>query len=948
MLMVVIKRMRHNLGLAVSAWVGVIAVMGMVVCVPIFSHSVSGEVLRQQLAEKALTTRRHLFSLHMYYIDKRSASPMTVGLSRTVAETIKDESRRLMGIKADRIITKVQSANLTLKPLAQKGAVSPEDPWIVLAFVTQDNIPEMAELVEGEWPTPDPNGTGPIKVAVYEQTADESFLNIGDKYITGGQEVEIAGIWRPKDETNPEWFELPYTGFGSTMWIPAETYNSRLSAFLPRSVFYTSWYIIYNDKIVQFAKAPTYAKGMVQINNDLSQILPGITTDYSPQEALVTYQQRADALTTLFFAVGGPMIVLALLFISLTANIAVQQYEQETVTMRGRGTSWGQVVGLNLIESGILLLLALIPSLLLGWLAAGMMGQTLSFLKFTSREGIPFNYQGVNFLWIFLVSLLIVVARFLPNMGISRTTIVRLKQEQSRNSRKPLWERFYLDFLLLVPGIYAYVTMSGLAKPAKFISNLQETTGSQYRDMLLFVAPALFAMALCMILLRVLPLFMRLIALVFDQIRGVWAYLAIQQIARRPQDHTSALLLIMISLSLSIFFASTAKTLDQWLHDFAYYKSGADLVVHEYVVTGGEQNMFGAPSSNSPTTLSELDLNTNSYISMEEHLKLPAVESATRVGKYPGTISYGVGELNSVFMGIDRLDFPNVAFLRDDFGSQSMGALMNALALEPMGVLIPKELADSVGLRLGDHLLSSIKIFDQSIERDFIIVGTYDYFPTIFPKKDPTVIVNLELLFDNPDAVLGYDVWMSLRPDTNVELLQYQLRQIIGQKNAVVKVLGNALIEVRKSMDQPERVGLFGVLNVGFIATGLMPGIGFVLYSYASLRRRFIQLGILQAVGLSVKQLIGYLALEQSLLMGLAILTGALVGLITSNLFVPFLQVGAAPGKPIPPFEVLIGWSESIWLSLAFGLVLFLTMLGTIGSLVRMKVFQAVKMGETM
>jgi putative ABC transport system permease protein len=149
-------------------------------------------------------------------------------------------------------------------------------------------------------------------------------------------------------------------------------------------------------------------------------------------------------------------------------------------------------------------------------------------------------------------------------------------------------------------------------------------------------------------------------------------------------------------------------------------------------------------------------------------------------------------------------------------------------------------------------------------------------------------------------------------------------------------------------MDQPERVGVFGVLNVGFIMTGLMPGIGFVLYSYASLRRRFIQLGILQAIGLSMKQLIGYLALEQTLLMGLAIASGAFIGLIASQLFVPFLQVGSSPGAPIPPFEVLIGWSESAWLSLGFGLVLFMTMVGTILSLVRMKVFQAVKMGESL
>jgi putative ABC transport system permease protein len=164
----------------------------------------------------------------------------------------------------------------------------------------------------------------------------------------------------------------------------------------------------------------------------------------------------------------------------------------------------------------------------------------------------------------------------------------------------------------------------------------------------------------------------------------------------------------------------------------------------------------------------------------------------------------------------------------------------------------------------------------------------------------------------------------------------------------VVKVDGDAADAVIAGQDKPERMGLFGILNVGFFATGLMPGIGFLIYSYASLRQRFIQLGILQAIGLSIRQLIASLVSEQVILMGLAILSGAAIGLLTSVLFVPFLQTGATPGAPVPPFQVIIGWAEAGWLSLGFGLVLSLTMFGTIVYLARLKVFQAVKLGETL
>ncbi len=677
-------------------------------------------------------------------------------------------------------------------------------------------------------------------------------------------------------------------------------------------------------------------------------MLPEIKSDYTPLEAFQAYLERARSLTALIFAVSGPMVIMALLFIGLTATISIQQYEQETATMRGRGSSWFQVVVLNLLESLLLIILAIPVSLILGWLAAQAMGKTLSFLEFTNRTGLVFSISGIGFTWLLLGACLIVGARFLPMLNISRTTIVKIKQEQTRSTSKPFWQRFYLDFLLLIPGIYAFVVLRGFVKPNQILPSLDITAGQPYQDPLLFVAPSLFTIGLCMISLRVLPSLVRLISRIVDRLPGVWAYLSIQQIARRPQDHSNALLLIMISLGLSIFSASTAKTLDQWLYDSVYYRSGSDLAVHEYMLPGGDTTSYNIGSGASATTITELDLNNQGYISLEDHLKLPYVTAATRVGKYDGTFSYGIGEQPVTVMGIDRQEIPGVAFYREDFADQSLGGLMNSLGMEQSGVLVPESLLEQTGLQVGDQVNLAINTLDENIEREMVIVGTYRYFPTVYPVETPTLIVNLESVFDNPDAVIGYDVWMDVREDADISFLLYQIRKLMGEDNAVVRITGDGSNEIKDSLEQPERVGVFGVLNVGFIVTGLMPGIGFVLYSYASLRRRFIQLGILQAIGMSVRQLIGYLTMEQCLLMGLAILTGTVVGILTSYIFVPLLQVAAAGGVAIPPFEVLIGWREAFWISFAFAFVLFLTIIGTIFYLARIKVFQAVKMGETL
>jgi putative ABC transport system permease protein len=216
----------------------------------------------------------------------------------------------------------------------------------------------------------------------------------------------------------------------------------------------------------------------------------------------------------------------------------------------------------------------------------------------------------------------------------------------------------------------------------------------------------------------------------------------------------------------------------------------------------------------------------------------------------------------------------------------------------------------------------------------------------VYPSETPTLIANLDTLFGTPEAVTGVEVWLRLRPGAGVEPVLAGLRRMAIRDLLLVEVRGNALDEVAKGMRRPEWVGLFGVLNVGFLLTGLLPGIGFVLYSFASLRMRLIGLGILQALGLSTLQAAGGLLLEKALLMSAALACGAAVGFITSRLFLPFLQVGQAGAFPVPPFVVHVGWGEAAWLCVGFGLLFLLTLAGMMISLTRMKIFQAVKMGE--
>jgi putative ABC transport system permease protein len=948
---VVAKRLRHHLGLSVSTLVGIISVLSLVICVPVFTNAVMSQVLKQTLIDKSVNNHRSLFSLHVYYQDTNTF--LTPQGADSVTGWINQQLTQRMGLKVANIFALIQTEVVYFKPVKYQSS-KPPFVSIDMYIVNTNLVPAKTRLVEGAWPTTAEaaaTATGPVPVAIEESYADDNFLNVGDVLQADNLTIEIVGIFRAVDPNDLSWFYQPETTFDREVWVPKEYFTTRLPAILKDPVQYASWYAIVDDNSLRVNNSLDYDRSMVRLETDLQTLLPKAAIDYSPLDELKAYDARLLSLTVLFYAAGAPLVLLALIFISLTASIALQQLEQETTTLRGRGVTLTQVFGLNLVESVVMILLALPFALFVGWLAAMAMGHTTLFLQFTRQSDLVFSLKDINLLWLGGVALVILIARFIPLLGLRHTTAVSIKQERSRSARRPLWERFFLDFLLLIPAGHAYwVLHNQLLQPVAAAATASANTSQGQFDPLMFAASSLFAIAACMIVLRIFPLFVRLLARLSERFFPAGPYLAIQELARRPQEHASVMLLIMISLSLAIFSASMAKTLDRWMHASQYYQAGADLVIREYklpTVIASNPLTGGAPAQPAATDITQ---GAQSLVNLEALLKVGGIRSATNVGKYDAQAVSNAGSTAIELVGIDRLSFPATAYFRTDFSDQPLGALMNVLAAVPNGVLVEQGYLKSTGLRIGDpiQVSSSIGMLGQGFNEQMVIVGVYTYFPTVYPSNTPTMIANLGELFGTPEAATDYDVWLSLQDGASVQAVVSDLQKQAHLSGEAVAIRQNALLNIQTLTGQPEWVGLFGILSVGFLLTGLMPCIGFVLDTFASLRKHFIQLGILMAVGLPNAQVVSYLVLERLFLMGIAIAGGTGIGFILCVLFIPLLQINTAGASPVPPFEVLIGWTESIWLIVAFGVVLLIAVIGTIGYLVQIKIFQAVKLGESL
>jgi putative ABC transport system permease protein len=331
-------------------------------------------------------------------------------------------------------------------------------------------------------------------------------------------------------------------------------------------------------------------------------------------------------------------------------------------------------------------------------------------------------------------------------------------------------------------------------------------------------------------------------------------------------------------------------------------------------------------------------------VPVSDHLDVPGITAATRVGSYDNVaIQLGGAAPRAQLVGIDRVDFPKVitTFDRKWGSGQPLGALMNMLAQHYDGVLVSKDVL-AKGPKIGDPLPASVRIADDQRVITFKIIGTIDLWPGYYPQDGPILVANLDYIFDEMSGQYPYDVWIARDPAAEVDQIVSGVR---GLGISVVDVRDAATL-ILEEQTQPKRQGLFGLLSVGFVAAGGLTLLGFLLSALITARRRAVELGVLRALGMSGAQVAIELIIEQVLLVAAGVGAGTGIGLLAAQLVVPLLQVGAGPHPGTPSFPPQLAWNQVAIIYIVFAAALLLTLLALSWIMGRMRLFQAVKLGD--
>lgn len=941
-----VKRLRANLGLALCALVALLAAVALSVSVPVYAEGASLRLLQGEIVKQEQRTGRSPFALLFRYVGAWK-EPLEWERVKPADDFIKGPGLARLGLPIESLGRHVRTNQLRLFLPPTGGDGNQFLKNVTLGFL--GGLDRQIRIVDGVAPRPAKEIKQPVEAMLARALADEIGFNVGDQFtlVTAADgrvvsiPIRVTALWEPLDPKDPAWFfPDPATVFHDVVLVPEETFTGPVAAALKKEVGQVVWFARLSGANLTAAGASPLLARIEGVRAQAAGIIPGLRLEQSPAEALGRYRASAAALTLQLFVFSAPILGLVLYFAGLVAALLVARQRGEIALLKTRGVRDAQVLGIYIVEWLILgaIALAIGPTIGLGF--ATFMGRTRSFLQLADDApplALAVTWDNLRF-GVAAVALALLAA-LVPAAVAARRTLVDEQQQAARALRRPVWQRFYLDFALLIP-------------PAYGIYQLQRTGGLQlgavkgadpFSNPLLLLLPLLLCFALGLVAVRLIPLVLELLARLATLPSSVAPLVALRALARQPGSYRGPLLLLILTLSLASFSASMAATLDGALREAIGYQVGAATQLFETGQSTEQQPGGQQPGGQQPDRKDIQEEARFLFVPVSDHLNVPGITAAARVGTYDAVLTLGGVNQQAQLVGIDRVDFPRVVtrFRSSWAGGQSLGALMNLLARTPEGVLVSRDVL-SRGLKVGDTLPTLLTLFGDRREVTFKIVAAVDLWPGYYPQDGPIVVANLNYIFDQMGGQYPYDVWISRAPDAKVDAITSGVR---GLGIALVE-LRDAATLIREEQTQPRRQGLFGLLSVGFIAAGALTLLGFLLSALINARRRTIELGVLRALGMSGAQVAVALLIEQVALVVAGVGAGTGIGLLVARLVVPLLQVGAGEHPGTPPYPPQIAWDQVAVIYVVFAVALLLTLLALSWVLGRMKLFQAVKLGD--
>jgi len=933
MLQFVLEKMLNKKWMVISLLIGNILLISIAAANPMYTEAVLQRTLDTSLSNYIVDNNKYPMAMTV------RGSGYTDQIVRLLT-TEKDlrESGDKYGLPMKQFISNYSVASKTVTTSFVR-----DDSYSEIGISGLTDLEEHISILTGSMPSAGPDEDGIIDVVVSERGMQNMRLLLGEvltweKYTDpdgNPLKVRIAGVFTAADSSDPYWVASP-SSFSRTVLMNDKLFRSY---FIETGIYDIQpvWYTLYDYSNLRVRDVEHIMSVLAEYTEHFDQ-LASQSLHNNFETLLSDFQKTEKKVRTTFLVLQFPVFVLLAAFIFMVSRQLLEMEQSEISVIKSRGASRRQIIGVYLVQSLVTVGISFLISMLLSTALVKVLGSASGFLEFVRGRKLTVELRGDALLYAVGAAVFSICTMVVPVFKHSKVTIVNQKQKKnSTRADSPLWQRLFLDVILLGLSMYGLFSFNA---QKEILS--QAVLDGQALDPMLFLSSSLFMVGAGLLTLRIIPLLVRLI---FRLNREKWSpalYTSFVRVIRTRRQQGFIMAFLVMTIALGVFNASAARTINNNDERNLLYLTGTDIIIGEkWKDNSGEVAEALANGQEVKLTYTEPDFGR--YEILEE------VESLTKVYvDKEVNVSLGAATLENVsLMAIDTKGFGETAFLEDGLLPEHWYNYLNAMSQTSDAVLLSSNFRDY------DYEINDVIYYrvNGTTVRG-VIYGFVDYWPSYAPvtytrdtdgkyseKANYMIVSNL----GNLQAECGpipYQVWMRTKGSSSF------IYDFIEENKLELEAFEDLAAERVAHKNAAVLQGTNGILTVGFIVALVICTVGFLIYWILSIKSRELQFGIFRAMGMGMNEIITMLLNEQVFISGTAILAGAGVGWLTARLFMPLIQIAYSSAENALPLQVVSEASDNVRLAVIIGLMIILCMAVLAWIIRKMKIAQALKLGE--
>jgi len=605
----------------------------------------------------------------------------------------------------------IVQGSIRLRTVPSDGPPSLDAPIGRPFFLT--GFQEHSSLVAGRWPvgTPVISDDGiSIEAVLGRVSARQMGISVGSQvdlypFINDESQrisVTITGTADPIDPSEEYWMNGPSSYFvtrddGGPILLPIyvteETFFDGVAAKYPSMVGDFTWFLFLDTTVLKSSLVGPTQDAIKRLETDVNRQFPRSLVLTGLKPALKEYRQALTLARVPIFVFISLVVLVVIYFLIMVMGMLARSQTDESGILRSRGASILQVSGILAVSEGIIVLASMIMGPFLALLIVRfLLAPTVNPVGGTGS--IPVVLSSDMFLMGAIGGVLSLIVLLASSFNRARLGIVESLRSRARPPTLPLLQRYYIDILVLF--VLGFLLWEIRGREGFLTRDL--ASGEVKVDFLLLFGPAVVLVVVAVVVLRVLPLVVRLMSWSADRLAPAWVSFPLARFARDPLPHGSLVIILALAAALGVFGASFQPTLSVSQTHQALYSGGGDL-------------------SMSGPSLSSRDAKT-----LEEHEAIrtfsPIVrESVTLLDVLPGD--------SATLMAVDPKVLPDIVWFREDFAGKSLSELMELLRPVSLpsssfgsGILVPGDATrigvwvDLTGLNSGT-LVSDLNLWTR-------------------------------------------------------------------------------------------------------------------------------------------------------------------------------------------------------------------------------------------